>query len=59
MTNAEFAKTDEKFLNACEAVTRVNRYQSFKPSPRQASKWRNEKGIAWKVAKGLHRDNLK
>ena len=59
MTNAEFAKTDEKFLNACEAVKRVNRYQKFKPSARQASKWRNQKGIAYKVSKGLYRDNLK
>jgi hypothetical protein len=50
MTNSEFAKTDKTFLAACENVTRINLYQNFKPSTRQASKWRNKKGIAWKVA---------
>jgi len=59
MTNAEFAKTDKKFLEACERVTRIYNYRDFKPSTRQASKWRNQKGIAWKVSKGLYRDNIK
>lgn len=53
MTNTEFAKADVEFLNACEKVTHVHGYQNFKPSIRQASRWRNQKGIAWKVAKGL------
>jgi len=46
-TNAEFAKTDKKFIEACDQV--LNRYQNFKPSTRQASKWRMRKGIAWKM----------
>jgi len=58
MTNAEFLKTDEKFLLACEAVARMPRYTQFKPSTRQASKWRSQKGIAYKVAKGLYRDKI-
>lgn len=49
MTNSEFAKTDKKFLKACETVI-YNGYVKFKPSTRQASKWRMCKGIAWKTA---------
>jgi len=52
MTNAEFAKTDKNFLEACEKVTLLNRYENFKPSARQASKWRMHKGIAWKTIQG-------
>lgn len=51
MTHAEFAKTNEEFLEACKKVASMNSYQNFKPSTRQASKWRNHKGIAYKVAK--------
>jgi len=50
MTNNEFAKTNNEFLKACESVTHFDRYQDFRPSKRQASKWRRKKGIAWKVA---------
>ena len=46
ITNKEFEKTTV-FQNACQIVTRLNRYQSFKPSKRQASKWRMKKGIAY------------
>lgn len=47
MTNAEFAKTDKKFIKACSIVR-----SDFKPSARQASKWRRRKGIAWKTVNG-------
>ena len=50
MTNSEFAKTNKDFLKACVNVTKINGYQDFKPSTRQASKWRNRKGMAWKTA---------
>ena len=50
MTNREFAKTNTEFLSACHEVTRIKRYTHFEPSVRQASKWRGQKGIAWKVA---------
>lgn len=55
MTNAEFAKTNQTFLSACKKVTEIEGYQDFKPSARQASKWRRQKGIAWKVAKTTKR----
>ncbi len=53
MRNSEFAKKDESFLAACLEVSRLNRCQDFKPSTRQASKWRNKKGVAFKLVNGL------
>lgn len=50
MTNVEFAKMDKSFLVACKMVKTLNGLQNFKPSTRQASKWRMKKGIAWKTA---------
>ena len=41
MTNREFAKADNGFREACEAV-------GISPTVRQASKWRRGKGKAWK-----------
>jgi hypothetical protein len=41
-TNAQFAKTDEVFLEAC-------RLADTKPTARQASKYRKEKGSAHKT----------
>jgi len=41
MTNKEFAKSNEGFQEACERV-------ELKPTTRQASKWRRQKGLAWK-----------
>jgi len=41
MTNKEFAEKDDKFKSVCEKL-------GIKPTVRQASKWRNKKGIAWK-----------
>jgi len=51
MINAEFAKTNEEFLKACEIVAHMDGYKNFKPSIRQVSRWRNQKGIAWKSRK--------
>jgi hypothetical protein len=44
MTKAEFAKTDKTFQEACEKA-------GIKPTPRQASKWFNKKGLAYKTGK--------
>jgi len=44
ITNAEFSKKDPAFKEACEKA-RVER------TPRQASKYRNQKGSAWKARK--------
>ena len=43
MTNQLFSMNDKTFLKACKAA-------KIKPSSRQASKYQNKKGIAWKVA---------
>lgn len=40
-TNEKFSKTNEEFKKACEEA-------NIKPTKRQASKWRDEKGLAWK-----------
>lgn len=39
-TNSDFAKNDVKFIQCCELA-------GVKPSKRQASKWRNGKGVAF------------
>ena len=41
MTNREFSKTDKRFVEACESA-------EVRPTVRQASKWRRDKGKAWK-----------
>ncbi len=41
ITNRKFSEINNEFITACEDV-------KIKPSGRQASKWRNEKGLAWK-----------
>ena len=43
--NAVFADTDDAFRAAC-------RLAKVEPTRRQASKWRNKSGAAWKAAKG-------
>ena len=43
MFNAEFAKTDKTFINACEQA-------GIDPSSRQAGKYRRGEGIAYRVA---------
>ena len=45
MTNREFAKTDKRFVEACESA-------EVKPIVRQASKWGRKKGKAWKWLQG-------
>jgi len=44
-TNKKFAAENQEFRSACEAA-------SIEPSKRQASKWRNKKGKAYKKSKG-------
>ena len=43
ITNARFARTDEHFINACEAA-------GCEPTSRQAGKFRRGEGIAYRVA---------
>ena len=43
MTNKEFASTNQKFKEACAKA-------KVEPTARQASKWRRQTGLAWKVA---------
>ena len=45
MTNRKFAKEDEKFQKACMSV-------EIEPTTRQASKFRNKKGKAYKAQRG-------
>ena len=45
-TNAEFAKENATFRKACEAA-------GVEPTTRQASKYRNGQGIAYKTREGL------
>jgi hypothetical protein len=40
ISNEKFAKEDQQFQNACSKV-------GIKPTARQASKWRNKKGLAY------------
>lgn len=44
-SNLDFAHTDPLFRKACESA-------GIKPTKRQASKWRNKRGLAY-----LHRHN--
>lgn len=41
LTNKEFSEQDEKFVKVCKD-------NNIEPTTRQASKWRNKKGSAWK-----------
>jgi len=45
MTNREFAKQDQTFKMCCEKA-------KVEPTVRQASKFRNRKGAAYRVLKG-------
>lgn len=40
-SNRKFSEANNEFIEACKAV-------DLKPGKRQASKWRNKKGLAWK-----------
>ena len=44
MSNRQFSQEDMKFRSACEKV-------GIKPTARQASKYRNKKGLAFKGGK--------
>ena len=50
MTNCEFAEINKEFSSACEKVKLIKLYKDLEPSVRQASKWRRQKGIVYKVA---------
>jgi len=41
ITNKEFARANEAFLEACKKVKII-------PTRRQASKWRNKKGLSYR-----------
>ena len=58
-TNAEFAKTNENFRAACIKVQKIKGYMEFIPTTRQASKWRMEKGIAWKIVNNQIPESIK
>lgn len=51
MTNAEFAKKDQVFRKACE-IANANlpkgQEPGIEPTKRQASKWRNRRGMAYR-----------
>ncbi len=52
MTNAKFAKEDKEFIKACDNVRTIARpVIDIKPTSRQASKYRNKKGLAYKLRK--------
>ena len=44
VTNKKFVEIDKAFISACEKVR-------TKPTARQASKWRNQKGKAFKLGR--------
>ncbi len=42
MTNLTFTKEDKTFIEACKEI-------NLPATKRQASKWRNKKGLAWRT----------
>jgi len=50
MTNQQFSEQDPTFKKACELTKWTNqatgKVESLRPTKRQASKWRNGKGLA-------------
>lgn len=48
MTNKKFSKEDELFKTACEIA-------NVEPTKRQASKFRNQKGLAWECRQAAQR----
>ncbi len=48
MTNAKFAKEDKNFIKAC-AMARQITGVIVNPTTRQASKFRNKKGLAFQA----------
>jgi len=49
MNNLEFSEKNVDFLEACNLVKVLPYYGDFKPSRRQAGKWRRGTGIAYKT----------
>jgi len=59
MTNRQFAQKNEEFLQACSNVPWKDKDGNWKdkdgklitlpPTTRQASKWRRERGLAFKI----------
>lgn len=56
MTNAEFAKTNERFRESCVEVAKLPLFTNITPTKRQASKWRMRKGAAYNNARFLIRN---
>lgn len=52
LTNAKFAQKDEAFLTAVENL-KLDKGIDLPPTTRQASKWRNKKGVVYNNSKGL------
>jgi hypothetical protein len=52
VTNAKFAQTNEAFLTAVK-VLKVQKGIDLPPTTRQASKWRNKKGVVYNHSKGM------
>ena len=50
--NAEFAQTNEAFLTAVKLL-KVQKGIDIPATTRQASKWRNKKGVVYKHSKGM------
>ena len=50
-TNKEFANSNPNFLTACASV-------GLKPTKRQASRWRNRKGKAFKEGKRSKKEGV-
>jgi len=51
MTNQKFAETNDEFIQACGKIPwkdKEGKPTTLPPTSRQASKWRNKKGLAWK-----------
>lgn len=56
LTNKKFAETDGEFLQACDkahAFALANRSPGIKPTARQASKYRNGRGLAFRTKVAL------
>jgi hypothetical protein len=57
ITNIEFSLKNEDFIKAVEktdmALTGKKGIGKISPTPRQASKFRNKKGVVYKYMKGM------
>ncbi len=53
MTNKTFSEEDEKFLDDCQTVKKKLKLKNHPSTTRQASKYRNKKGLVYKVVNRL------